>query len=135
MAVIHTKRNMVFVHGAEPGHDKFVVTMYAPGDGSNLYKNLCVQPIDRWQAAVDWAVGIADQMAGPLRVGAIGMDSFLRMYGDQCERALAAMSSGEQAELRQQMITTCAEALRDCPDTDTRADAYDVLVKLGVFPC
>lgn len=28
MAVIHTKRNMVFVHGAEPGHDKFVVTMY-----------------------------------------------------------------------------------------------------------
>lgn len=111
----------------------------ASGDQGNATIDVSGDPFGDRRAVVS-VHGSGVQNAGQgcmdeIRIGAIGMGSFMRMYGDQCERALAAMTSGEQAELRQQIITTCAEALRDCPDTDTRADAYDVLVKLGVFPC
>ena len=133
MAVIQTKRNQVFIHGPDAGHDVFVVTMIAPGDGSNMYRRLSVQPISQWQSAVDWAVGIADQMAHPLRVAAIGVDCFMRFYGDQCARELAAMPASEQAELLGQITTTCEEALRYCPDLDVRADAQAVLDRLGAM--
>jgi len=135
MATINTKRNLVFIHGPEPGHDVFVLTFFAPRDGSNLYKRLSVQPISQWQAVVDWAVGQADMMAGPLRVAAIGIADFNHFYGDHMERALATMSNADQATLRQDIVTTCAEALRECADYRVRAEAYDVLVKLGVFLC
>lgn len=133
MSVIHTERNQVYVHGAEPGHDVFVVTMTTPADGSNLYRRLFVQPICHWQAAVDRAVGMADHMEFPVRVAAMGVSGLVHLYGDSLARGLGTFTDAELTVLRSQMATTCADALRDCPDLDVRSDAYDVLVKLGVF--
>jgi hypothetical protein len=134
MPHINTARNHVRVYPPEPGHDAFVVTMIGQNDGSNVYRRMGVQYIDGWQEAVDWAVGMADQMVFPIVVAAIGVECFIHDYGDNIERALATMSDAEQAALRQEIVTACAEALRDCSDPQVRADAYDVLVRLGVFP-
>lgn len=133
MSVINTARNVVFVHPPEPGHDLFVVTMTTPVDGSNLYKRLFIQPICQWQAAVDQAVGLADHMEFPLRVAAMGVSGLVHLYGDSLARGLETLTDAELTVLRSEMATTCADALRDCPDLDVRADAYDVLMKLGVF--
>ena len=134
MPHIKTARNYVRVYPPEPRHDVFVVTMIGPNDGSNVYRRIGVQHIDHWQEVVDWAVGMADQMMFPIIVASFGVECFFSLYGDNIERALATMSDAEQAALRQNTVTTCAEALRECADYRVRAEAYDVLVGLGVFP-
>lgn len=132
MAIIRTKRNYVRVYAAEPEHDLFVETLIVPNDGSNVYRRVWVQPITHWQAAVDWAVGIADQMAHPLVVAAIGGKSFLRLYDERIRSALENLTDQERGEMRQLAISTCAGVMRDCNDQQIRASAYELLIALGV---
>ena len=41
-----------------------------------------------------------------------------------------------RCEIREMSVLSMMQVMRDCDDRKTRADAYDVLVKMGVFaPC
>jgi hypothetical protein len=132
MPIIKTARNHVYTYEPQPGHDVFVEILIGPGGDSRLYRQLLIQPIDQWQAAVDWAVGIADQMAHPVYVAAVGAPCFIRQHGDQVQREFDNLSDQQRDALRQNIVNTCAAAMRDCPDDDVRADAFEVLAKLGV---
>ncbi len=132
MAIIRTELNSVRLYEPEPGHDLFVETLIVPGD-SNAYRRMWVKPITHWQDAVDWAVGMADFMRAPIIVAAIGGDSFLRLYDDRVRSALAAMSDQQRGEMRQLVVTTCCETMRDCDDPDIRAEMFDALSKLKVI--
>lgn len=132
MAIIQTQQNHVRIYRPEPDHDLFVETLTVPNDGSNTYQCINVMPITNWQDAVDWALGIADQMAHPIIVAAIGGESFLRRHDKRICDTLANLTDQERGEMRQIAITACASIMRDCDDQHVRADAYDALVQLKV---
>ncbi|MBP6013151.1 MAG: hypothetical protein KBA31_13070 [Alphaproteobacteria bacterium] len=140
MSVIKTRKRNVggthalpinFVCAYEPlPQDSFIETYLNGPDGRYL---LMTQTIDRYQATADWAVGIADQMAWPIEVVPITMQEFVERNRERFERALAAMTDQERGALRADAVRAMAEVMRDCDDAEVRADAFDVLVKLGAL--
>jgi hypothetical protein len=64
MAVIKTGRNFVCAYEPLP-EDRFVETWL---NGSEERHLLLTETIDHYDAAVKWAVGMADQMASPMEV-------------------------------------------------------------------
>src|SRR5690606_37287959 len=65
---IQTTRNVVITEQPEPD-DVFVqISLLGPGDEPGLWhpRSLGYEPVSNYQAAVDWAVGIADQFAKPI---------------------------------------------------------------------
>lgn len=118
--------NFVCAYEPEP-HDSFVETYLTVVDGQKL---LTTQTIDQYQAALDWAVKMADQMACPITLLPITAEEFLRNRWQQMERALGAMTDQERGVLRGHIVQAMAEVVRDCDDADVRAEVCDVLVKL-----
>jgi hypothetical protein len=124
MAVIHTKRNMVCA--IEPmERDSWVETLIGG-------KRIAMQPIAQYEAAVKWAVSMADQFDPPIHIVPIDANDLAVLRGESLERGLAALTPDERHELRREIVTTAALAMRDCPDPDVRTDAYAVLGKMGV---
>jgi hypothetical protein len=132
MAVIKTERNFVCAYEPQDG-DCFVETWLGGEELDGSAKRwLFTQSIDQYRAAVDWAVGIADQMVHPLEVVPITGAEYLRCNRDAMEKTLMGMSDQERGELRQWAIKACVEILRDCDDPAVRAEAYDALVQMKV---
>ena len=44
-------------------------------------------------------------------------------------RAVSSLTPEQRRAMDGVVITTCLEAMRDCPDRAVRAEAYDVLMK------
>jgi hypothetical protein len=127
MSIIRTKRNHVSAY--EPlDRDIMVETLLTFGTGSNSCRFLTVQPIDRYQAAVDWAVSIADQFELPIQVVPIDVIDFVSLFRTRGERGLPSMTP----ELWRDVATTCAEVMRDCNDPAIRAKLFDLLVKMKI---
>jgi hypothetical protein len=130
MSVLHTERNQVYAMDPLPD-DSFVRTYLRAPEGLRL---LTTQPIEQYKAAVDWAVGFADQMAMYIVVMPITTQEFLDSNRERLERGLAALNDQERGELRQVAVASMLTVMRDCPDEDTRAGAYEALQKLKVVP-
>ncbi len=134
MATIETQRNRVYAYEPQPD-DVFVrIGWGAPGDGRYLRTiTLPYAPISEYNAAVRWAVAIADQIVHPIHVVTLNHRD-MRVAGrfKPLREAVASMTGQERGEMRQLMIATCAEVMRDCDDEHIRAGAYDVLVQLKV---
>lgn len=131
MAIIKTKRNYVYAY--EPQHgDGMVRTLIVAGEaGGGGYRCLTTQHIDQYQVAVDWAVSMADQFEHPVHIVPITLDECRPDHGDELQRRFNEMTPAERHELRREVVTTAATVMRDCNDPDVRADAFDVLVKMG----
>lgn len=70
MTVIRTKTNWVIAHEPEPG-DRYVhVVWFGPaGDGRHLRAfEGPPEPLDTFQASVEWALSMADFMVSPIYV-------------------------------------------------------------------
>lgn len=65
MSFIETRRNRVYV--ARPLPTDTVVATYLYGSERGRYI-LKVQPLAHYQAAIDWAISMADYMAGPIEL-------------------------------------------------------------------
>lgn len=83
MSIIKTKRN--FVCAYEPTEQDSFVEVWLTGDQRWL---MLTQTIDHYQEAVDWAAGMADQMALPLEVVTVTAPEFVRRQ----QRALEPVS-------------------------------------------
>lgn len=132
MPVIKTKSNRVIAEEPE-ANDQFVrVTWHGPdADGRHLRPfDGPIEPIENYQAAIDWAVSMADDLRFPLYVLPMtGMDV---LRTDSVKRAVANLSDQERGELRRLVVTTMAEVMRDCDQPEVRANAFDVLADMGV---
>lgn len=132
MPVIHTSRNRVVADEPEAA-DAFVQVVWfgPPQDGRHRKQfHTRAQPIEQYQEAVDWAVGMADAMEHPLYVVPLTVE---RAYPrERLERLAAGMTDQERGELRRLVVTTCAEVMRDCDEFEVREAAYAVLAKTGV---
>lgn len=138
MTIIQTQRNRVVAYEPQ-ADDVFVrISLLGPkGDGKHLEpRHFPYEPIAQYQAAVDWAVNIADQMAYPIHVVPLNHSDILNTARfDPFAKMLANLNDQERGELRQMAIAACASIMLDCDDQKVRVDAYDVLVQLKVvFP-
>lgn len=123
MAVIHTKRNMVFAYEPQAG-DTHVLTLIVSPTERYL---LTAQGIEAYADAVAWAVSMADQMAQGVTVMPISCTEFLTANNARLERGLVQMTDTERAELRQVVVNRMLMVMRDNPDPALRAQAYEVL--------
>lgn len=136
MTTITTTRNRVITEEPE-ADDVFVcVSFLAPGDtpGTLVARDLRYQPISEYQAAVDWAVSIADQMAHRIYVVPLSYSDVrnTERFAPICD-AVASMDDQERGAMRRDVVTTAAEVMRDCDDPEIRADMFDVLRQLKVI--
>lgn len=136
MTTITTQRNRVITEAPE-ADDVFVrVSLTVPGDapGRLSVRHLPYEPITDYQAAVDWAVSMADQLAYPIHVVPLSYSDIrdTERFTPICE-AVAAMDDQQRGAMRQVVVTTCAEVMRDCDDWHVRADCYDILTQLKVI--
>ncbi len=129
MTVINTARNHVYAYEPEVG-DCFVQTLLR---GSERRYVLRTQLIDEYQAAVDSAVSVADQMALGIVVMPITAVEFAAENRERLENGLASMTDRERGELRQVAVASMLEVMRDCGDPVLRAEAYDVLKQMKVI--
>lgn len=129
MTVIRTKQNIVCAYDPLP-EDRFVCIWLMGSEKRHL---LSTRSIDQYRAAVNWAVGMADQMAHPIEVVPISGAEYLTRNHAALERHLDSLTDQERGELRQQMVASMTQIMRDCPDDRTRKGAYEVLQKLKVI--
>jgi hypothetical protein len=136
MTTITTQRNKVVTEEPEPD-DVFVqISFLAPGDTPNTLRpyDLPYEPISEYQAALEWAVSMADKMAHRIYVVPLSYSDIRNTgrFQPNCD-AVASMSDQQRGEMRQLVVTTAAEVMRDCDDWHVRADAYDILKQLKVI--
>lgn len=136
MTTITTQRNKVITEEPEVD-DVFVrVSLTVPGDapGTRTVRHLPYQPISEYDEAVAWAVSMADQLAFPIHVVPLSYSDIRNTgrFKPICD-AVASMTDQERGEMRQVVVTTAAEVMRDCDDPEIRADMFDVLRQLKVI--
>ncbi|HQS95983.1 MAG: hypothetical protein B7X90_08480 [Novosphingobium sp. 17-62-19] len=91
------------------------------------------EPVSNYQAAVDWAVSMADQFAKPIYVVPLNhRDILLTGRFDPMRAAIQNMTDQERGKMRRAVVTTCCEVMRDCDDPEIRADMFHVLRQLKV---
>ena len=135
MVAIKTKRNWVCAYDRRPDDILVQVDLIGPvGDGIHLRpKSLGCFPIANYSEWVDWAVAIADQMAHPIHVLPLNHDDIFNTGRfEPYRKFLANMNEYERIEVRQIIVDSCAAIMRDSDTPTLRADAFNILVKLGV---
>jgi hypothetical protein len=132
MPVIKTSQNKVVVNEPEPG-DLFVkVVWHGPGDGNHMQGfDGRIEPIEGYQATIDWAVSMADQMQFPLYVVPLRARDVFKPR--EVLTVLPHLTDQERGKLRAYIVKAMAEVMRDCTDPAMRADAYAVMEQLGVI--
>lgn len=136
MTTIATKRNKVITEAPEPDDVMVEVILFGEGDtpGTVCGRKLRHLPITHYQECLDWAVGIADQMARPIYVVPLNhSDIFNTERWTPYRNAIAGMNDQQLGELRHIVVSSMCEVMRDCDDWQVRADAYDILRKLKVI--
>lgn len=132
---IQTTRNVVITEQPEPD-DVFVsISLLGPGDEPGVChpRSLGYEPVSNYQAAVDWAVSMADQFAKPIYVVPLNhRDILLTGRFDPMRAAIQNMTDQERGKMRRAVVTTCCEVMRDCDDPEIRADMFHVLRQLKV---
>ena len=87
-----------------------------PGDepGTRTVRHLPYQPISEYQAAIDWAVSMANKMAYPIHVVPLNhRDILFAGRFDPMRAAIQNMTDRERGEMRRAVVTTCCEVMRD----------------------
>src|SRR3546814_15367365 len=96
---IQTTRNVVITEQPEPDDVLVRVSLMVPGDepGTRSVRHLPYQPVSEYQAAVDWAVGMADRMAYPIHVVPLSPNYIFRTHHrDPFTELLAGMNEQDR---------------------------------------
>jgi len=79
------------------------------------------------ESAVAWVMDGTPGERNP-EVRPVSLDDFLTQYAP----VIRSMPEAEWQKLRSIMIGGCLEVMRDCPDAQVRAAAFDAIVTLGI---
>lgn len=135
MARINTARNVVITEQPLPDDVMVQVGWKAPaGDGKHSRPvTLPLRPISEYAACVEFAKEIADGLEHEIYVIPFNHREILDSNRwTPFATFLANMNDQERGEVRQMVIASCTQIMRDCDDHAVRAEAYDQLVKLKV---
>lgn len=122
MAVIKTKAGMVCAYEPQSGDTHVWTLIVSPTERYVL----TTQGIEAYQAAVDWAVSMADVMARPITILPISATEFIAANRARLENGLVHMTELERGELRQVVVNRMLAAMRDSNDPALRAQAHEV---------
>lgn len=135
MTTITTQRNRVITEEPEAGDVFVYVGWSGPTDDPQMRRTMSTRymPITEYQACVDWAVSMADQMSHPLYVVPLNYSDIRNTgrFKPICD-AVASMTDQERGAMRAVVVTTAATVMRDSDDAGIRADMFDVLRQLKV---
>lgn len=123
MSVIKTKANYVYAYEPQAGDTHVSTLILSPTERYVL----TTQGIEAYQAAVNWAVSMADVMARPITILPISAAEFIKANRARLENGLARMTALERGELRQVVVKRMLAAMRDGDDPALRAEAHEVL--------
>lgn len=123
MAVIKTKAGMVCAYEPQAGDTHVWTLIVCPTERYVL----TTQGIEAYQAAVDWAISMADVMARPISILPISATEFIAANRTRLENGLAHMTELERGEMRQVVVNRMLAAMRDSNDPALRAQAHEVL--------
>lgn len=126
MAVIRPKRNIVCALDPLP-EDTLVQTLLGNASGQRV---LCTRPIEEYDAAVNWAISMADVMAHTIVVMPITTEEFLDANRERLEQGLASLSEPMREALRQVAIASMQDVAQNCPAPEVRADALTLLYEM-----
>ena len=135
MAIITTQRNTIYAYDPQPGDVMVQVGWKAPaGDGKHSRPiTLPLRPISEYADCVEFAKEIADGLEHEIYVIPFNHREILNTgRWKPFAHFLANMNDQERGEVRQMVIASCTQIMRDCNDHAVRAEAYDQLVKLKV---
>ena len=123
MSVIKTKANYVYAYEPQADDTHVWTLILSPTERYVL----TTQGIEAYQAAVNWAVSMADVMARPITILPITAVEFIKANRARLENGLARMTALERGELRQVVVKRMLAAMRDSDDPALRAEAHEVL--------
>lgn len=133
MPIIKVGSNRVAADDPGPDDTHVQVVWFGPGNEDGQHRKVFegpVEPVENYEAVVAWAVEMASQMIYPLYVVPMTGVDVLRTVG--VRDAVASLTDQQRGELRQHMVTTLANVMRDCDAPTVRADAYEVLQQMKV---
>ena len=98
MTVIKTDSNRVVADNREHDHTHVRVVWFGPPQDGRLRKvfNGPLMPIEDYQAAVDWALSMANQMVSPLYV--VPYDGAQALQEPELKGALAGLHDQERGD-------------------------------------
>jgi len=106
MSVKHTKRNYVMIGKPRP-QDRFFILYISVPTGQ---VDLGVLPIEQYQSSIDWAISMADYMAGP--IGLLPIES-------------------DDAQMRALVIANACMGIHVSKDPEVQRMAKQLLVDMG----
>lgn len=132
MPIIKTKTNRVAADEPRPGDLFTQVVWFGPSqDGKHRMQfHGPLLPIEDHAAAVAWAVELAEQMTHQLYV--VPMTGVEALRTEQMQRGVATLTDQQRGELRQHMVATLAEVMRDSNDPAVRTEAHQILQQMKV---
>lgn len=127
MNIWSQNRNCVSTMSPAPD-DLFVVTTL-------FGKRVFVQPIQQYEQALRVATAFADYMQHPrpivVKVLCLSHVEMTDAMGIDPATLFDGKSSQDEAELRQSVVTACKTALLESPLAAVRADAMQLLIRMG----
>jgi hypothetical protein len=122
--------NCVAAVGPAPG-DLFVVTTIGG-------KRVLVEPVTYYEKALALAEAFARATTQPrpftIKVLCMTFGELIAHMGHKREDYADALSPEDAERDRQANISACMDLLRTCNDPQVRADALDILKKMGAIP-
>lgn len=109
-----------------------VVWFGPPQDGSHRKQfEGPMEPIENYEAVLAWANDMAGQMVYPLYV--VPMTGAQALRTERIRDAVANLTDQQRGELRQEVVATLINVMRDSNDPVVRADAHSILLDMKVI--
>ena len=113
--------------------DEFVQVVWFGPPQDGLHRKVFegpVEPIENYEAVLAWATEMSKAMVYPLYV--VPMTGVQALRTERMQQGVARLTDQQRGELRQEVVATLVNVMRDSDDPAIRADAYKVLEDMKV---
>jgi hypothetical protein len=126
-------KGRVVAEEPQPGDEFAQVVWFGPtqdGLHSKIFEGP-IEPIERYDALVAAAKELAAQMSYSLYI--VPMTGAQALRTERMNDAVANLTDQQRGELRQEVVATLINVMRDSNDPVVRADAHSILLDMKVI--
>jgi len=113
--------------------DEFVQVVWFGPPQDGLHRKVFegpVEPIENYDTVLAWATEMSKMMVYPLYV--VPMTGVEVLRTERMRQGVATLTDQQRGELREEVVATLVNVMRDSNDPAIRADAYKVLEDMKV---
>jgi len=114
--------------------DEFVQVVWFGPPQDGLHRKVFegpVEPIENYDAVLAWATEMSKMMSYPLYV--VPMTGVEVLRTERMRQSVASLTDQQRGELRQDVVATLVNVMRDSDDPVVRADAHSILLDMKVI--